>query len=141
MAMIRVEGLVKRSRRPRGASHHSDRSTKLRTNNGRHSQFDCSARAAHGWWARTPARTASTAHREVRPSPRFRNAGAVLRLLGVWDGLVDQIGDAALDGLGVEEAHGLLVAGLAEEALAGPEHDREDLQPQLVDQVVLQQRT
>ena len=34
------------------------------------------------------------------------------------------------------------VAGLvlAEEARAGPEHDREDLQPQLVDEVVLNQR-
>ena len=41
---------------------------------------------------------------------------------------------------GIDEAHGLLVAGLAEEALAGPEHDREDDQPQLVDQVVLDQR-
>jgi hypothetical protein len=29
---------------------------------------------------------------------------------------------------------------LAEEALAGPENDREDLQPQLVDEVMLQQR-
>ena len=42
--------------------------------------------------------------------------------------------------LRVDEAHGLLVAGLAEEALAGPEHDREDDQPQLVHQVVLDQR-
>jgi hypothetical protein len=33
-----------------------------------------------------------------------------------------------------------LVAGLAEEALAGPEHNREDLQPQFVDEVVLHQR-
>src|SRR3989442_10925397 len=54
--------------------------------------------------------------------------------------LVGEVGDAALDGLGVEEAHGSLVAGLAEEALAGAEHDREDLQPQLVDEVVLHQR-
>jgi hypothetical protein len=35
---------------------------------------------------------------------------------------------------------GFLVARLAEEALAGAEHDREDLQPQLVDEVVLHQR-
>src|SRR5712691_8037980 len=54
--------------------------------------------------------------------------------------LVCEVGDAALEGLGVEEAHGFLVAGLAEQALAGAESDREDLQPQLVDQVVLDQR-
>ena len=35
---------------------------------------------------------------------------------------------------------GSLVAGLAEQALARAEHDREDDQPQLVDQVVLDQR-
>ena len=40
----------------------------------------------------------------------------------------------------VDEAHRLLVAGLAEEAPAGPEHDREDHQPQLVDEVMLDQR-
>jgi hypothetical protein len=60
--------------------------------------------------------------------------------LGVPDRLVGEVGDAALEGLGVEEAHGFLVAGLAEQALADPEGDREDLQPQLVDQVVLDQR-
>jgi hypothetical protein len=53
--------------------------------------------------------------------------------LGVPDRLVGEVGDAALEGLGVEEAHGFLVAGLAEQALADPEGDREDLQPQLVD--------
>lgn len=37
--------------------------------------------------------------------------------------------------------HRRLVAGLAEQALAGPEHDREDHQPQLVGQVMLDQRT
>ena len=36
---------------------------------------------------------------------------------------------------------GFLSLGLAEEALARPEHDREDDQPQLVDQVVLDQRS
>src|SRR5439155_20233439 len=60
--------------------------------------------------------------------------------LGVSDGLVGEVGDVALDGLGVDEAHGFLVGGLAEEALAGPEHHREDLQPQLVDEVVLHHR-
>jgi hypothetical protein len=38
----------------------------------------------------------------------------------------------------LEEAHGLRVAGLAEEAPAVPEHERVDDQPQLVDEVVLQ---
>jgi hypothetical protein len=40
----------------------------------------------------------------------------------------------------VEEAQRLLVACLAEEALASPEHDREDDHSQLVHQVVLDQR-
>src|SRR5215472_17379405 len=53
--------------------------------------------------------------------------------LGVPDGLVGEVGDAALEGLGAGEAQGLPVAGLAEQALAGPERDWEDLQPQLVD--------
>src|SRR6266511_3896108 len=70
----------------------------------------------------------------------FRNSGAVRRPLGIPDELVGEVGDIAPDGLGVDQAHGFLVAGLAEEALAGPEHDREDLQPQLVDEVVLHQR-
>src|ERR687897_1312351 len=59
---------------------------------------------------------------------------------GVANTLVGEENDVALDGLGVDKAHGFLVAGLAEEALAGPEYDREDLQPQLVDEVVLHQR-
>src|SRR6266436_9755663 len=60
--------------------------------------------------------------------------------LGVPDRLVGEVGDAALEGLDAEQAHMPLVAGLAEQALAGAESDREDLQPQLVDQVVLDQR-
>src|SRR5690242_11753889 len=60
--------------------------------------------------------------------------------LGIPDRLVGEVGDATLEGLGVEEAHGSPVAGLAEQALAEPEGDREDLQPQLVDQVMLDQR-
>ena len=40
----------------------------------------------------------------------------------------------------LDEAHGFLVGGLAEEALASTEHDREYDQPQLVDEVVLDQR-
>jgi hypothetical protein len=47
------------------------------------------------------------------------------RPFGVSDALVGEEGDAVTDGLRVDEAHGLLVAGLAEEALAGPEHDSE----------------
>src|SRR5689334_1305121 len=61
------------------------------------------------------------------------------RLGVVSDDLVRDVGEAITECLAVEEAQGLLVAGLAEEALAGPEHDREDLQPQLVDEVVLYQ--
>src|ERR1700716_999715 len=60
--------------------------------------------------------------------------------LGLPDARVGEGGEAVTDGPCVEEAHGLLVAGLPEEALAGPEHDRVDHQPQLVHQVVLHQR-
>jgi hypothetical protein len=67
----------------------------------------------------------------------LRNAGAVRRPLGVSDGLVGKEGEVVTDGSGADEAHGFLVADLAEEALAGPEHDRVDHQPQLVDEVVL----
>jgi hypothetical protein len=42
--------------------------------------------------------------------------------------------------LRVHEAQRFLVAGLAEEALAGTEHDGKDLQPQLVDEVMLHER-
>jgi hypothetical protein len=58
------------------------------------------------------------------------------RPLGLADELVGEEDEAVTNGLGIDEAHGLLVAGLAEEALAGPEHDWEDDQPQLVDQVM-----
>ena len=51
--------------------------------------------------------------------------------------LVREGGKAGTDSPGVEEAHGLLLASLAEEALAGPEHDRIDNQPQLVEEIVL----
>jgi len=75
-----------------------------------------------------------------RSAGAFRNAGAVWRPLGVSDELVGKEGEAVTDDLGVDEAQGFLVAGLAEQALAGPEHDRVDEQPQLVDEVVLDQR-
>jgi hypothetical protein len=45
------------------------------------------------------------------------------------DDLVGEEGEAVTDGPGVDEAHALLVAGLVEEALAGPERDRVDHQP------------
>jgi len=77
-----------------------------------------------------------TASAPASISERWRG----LTPLGIADRLVGEVSDAALEGLGVEEAHGFLVAGLAEQALADPEGDREDLQPQLVDQVVLDQR-
>ena len=67
----------------------------------------------------------------------FRNAGAVRRPLGLPDELVGEEDEAVTNGLGIDQAHGLLVAGLTEEALARPEHDWEDDQPQLVDQVML----
>ena len=62
------------------------------------------------------------------------------RPLRASDELVGEVGDTLAECLAVDEAHGFLVARLAEEALAGPEHDREDLQSQLVDEVVLDQR-
>ena len=40
--------------------------------------------------------------------------------------LVGEVGEALADGPSLEEAHWLVVGGLAEETLAGPEHHRED---------------
>src|SRR4051812_2067880 len=48
--------------------------------------------------------------------------------------------EAVTDGRGLDETHRGLVTRLAEEALARTEHDREDDQPDLIDQVVLHQR-
>src|SRR5919108_2128390 len=56
------------------------------------------------------------------------------------DRLVREENDAVIEAPGIDEPHWLLVARLAEEALALAEHDREDLQPQLVDELVLDQR-
>jgi hypothetical protein len=67
----------------------------------------------------------------------FRNAGAVVRLLGLADELVGEEREAITDCLAIDQAHGLLVAGLVEESLASSEHDREDDHSKLVDQVVL----
>ncbi len=67
-------------------------------------------------------------------------AGPVASPLGVPDELVGEEGETVTDSPRAQEAQGLLVTGLAEETLASPEHDREDDQPQLVDEVVLHQR-
>ena len=94
-------------------------------------------------------RTRTSAHRLLltRRSPGCRrgeespraswNAGAVRRSLSLPDELVGEEDEAVTDGLGIDEAHRLLVAGLAEEARARAEHDWEHDQPQLVDQVML----
>src|SRR5262245_34185955 len=47
--------------------------------------------------------------------------------LGVPDGLVGEEGEAVTDGPGADKAHGLGVAGLAEQALAGPEPVERDV--------------
>ena len=54
--------------------------------------------------------------------------------------LVGHVDEAVTDGPAAGEADRLLAAGLAEEALAGPDHDGEDEQPQLIHEVVLEQR-
>jgi hypothetical protein len=60
----------------------------------------------------TLAAGAARQERQPRANPALRTAP------GVPDRLVGEVGDAALEGLGVKEAHGFLVAGLAEQALA-----------------------
>src|SRR5213080_3253622 len=94
---------------------------------------------------REPERTTSVRRRDGHGSCLFGKCArpdvdTAAAWLGVSDALIGEEDDVALGGPGLDEAHRLLVAGLTEEALAGPEHDREDLQPQLVDQVVLHQR-
>src|SRR5260370_40556377 len=54
--------------------------------------------------------------------------------------LIDEDGDAVADRLRVDEPQRLFVARVAEEALARPEDDGEDHQPQLVNEVVFDQR-
>src|SRR6266542_6776341 len=54
--------------------------------------------------------------------------------------LEDEDDHAVADGLRVGETQRLLVARLAEEALSASEHDRVHHQPQLVDEVALEQR-
>src|SRR5437763_514805 len=62
--------------------------------------------------------------------------GSHLPVGGVSHELVGEVSEI-VDGLGLDEMYGLLLAGLAEEVLAGAEHDRVDHQPHLVDEVVL----
>src|ERR671911_2568177 len=88
-------------------------------------------RRAGSWSLRYPAESARAL---------VLKADAVRGAPGVSDALVGKDGDPVTKGLRADEAHRSLVAGLAEEALAGPEHDGEDLQPQFVDEVVLDQR-
>src|SRR5438477_3633881 len=66
-------------------------------------------------------------------------SGEILRL----DACAEPVGQeyqAVTDGGAVDEAHGLPDARLTEQAYTGSEHDRKDDQPQLVDQVMLDQR-
>ncbi len=63
-------------------------------------------------------------------------SGSWLRLS---DGFVGHYGYAINKGTRFEEAHGFRPACLPEEVLACSEHDRIDLQPQLVREVVLNQ--
>src|SRR5258708_19811762 len=72
-----------------------------------------------------------------RAPASYPNAAAVRRPLGVPDDRVGEGDETVTDGPGAEGANGLLVADLVEEAIASPEHDRVDRQPQLVDQAVL----
>jgi hypothetical protein len=96
-------------------------------------------RAWAPWCACSVACCSLSALPDARPAAwgirAFGNAGA--DAARPPDELVGQKDEAVTNGLGIDEAHGLLVAGLAEEALAGPEHDWEDDQPQFVDQVML----
>src|SRR3954464_14744649 len=77
--------------------------------------------------------------RAARSTHTASSTGELANCLSRSDGFVGQQGEAVTDGPGVEETHRLLVAGLAEQAVAFTQHDREDGQPQLVDQFVLQQ--
>src|SRR5262249_49911616 len=70
------------------------------------------------------------------------NGGRQLRqhALGGSDDLVGDVWEAVTNSPVGDEAQRHLVAGLAEQALAGPEHERVDHQPQLVGEIVVDQR-
>src|ERR1700678_4189174 len=88
-------------------------------------------------WAATDAELRWRGRRTLlEPTKGGGNKGG---RLGASDDLVGEESEAVTDGLGADEAHRLLVGGPAEEALAGPEHDREDDEAQLVNEVVLDQ--
>src|SRR5262249_17334984 len=69
--------------------------------------------------------------------PSLGSVVTVQGSLGLEDELIGEQDDPVTERLGVDESHGFLVAGVAEEACAGSKHDRKDLQPQLVDEVVI----
>src|SRR4029450_12695005 len=69
--------------------------------------------------------------------PRRRLAALTRRFLSR---LIDEDGHAVADGLRVDEPQRLLVARLSEDPLARPQHDGEHHQPELVYEVVLEQR-
>jgi hypothetical protein len=83
---------------------------------------------------------------EEEPRGGGRSGGAGRELVGVRPlrflarQLVDEDGDAITDRFRVRKPQALLLAPVAEEALAGPQDDRENHQAQLVDEVVLDQR-
>src|SRR3954452_6107930 len=56
------------------------------------------------------------------------------------DDLVADVSQALANGSRADEAQRLLLAGVAKEALAGAEHEREDREAHLVDEIVLHQR-
>src|SRR5207249_668546 len=112
-------------------------------------------------WANVPPELCSTRHKQTPPTrntsrtglpwwraesnhraaDRRASAGVNYgRWLGVSDGLVGEKGQAVTDGAGVDELHVFVAADLAEKARASTEHERVDHHPQLVDEVVLEQR-
>src|SRR6478672_10898855 len=80
-----------------------------------------------------------TCSASTRPS-RFTSPLATRQWCHAPDELVGEEGEAVTNRPGIDQAHRLPLAGLAEQALALPEDDGEDDQPQLVDEVVLDQR-
>src|SRR5579884_857262 len=75
-----------------------------------------------------------------RGSPPCPHRAANCGPLSGSDDLVGEEDEAVTEDARVDEAHGFRVTGLAEEALARPEHDWIDGEPQFVDEVVLDQR-
>jgi hypothetical protein len=86
----------------------------------------------------SPPESTPDARSTGRASELVANVDAVRAPSGGLEELVGEEGEAVTDRLGVDQAHGFLFARLAEQALAVPEHDGEDDEPQLVDQVVLE---